>query len=583
MAFGASLWAAIAPLLPIILPIIAALYILKKAFAFSQDVADLSRELGVGNDAAREMSHNFQEIAASSSNLSVNVKALVGAQKELSTAFGSNVQMSEEMLKNQIALTKFYGMSGDEAAKFQKTSAILGTNAKDLKLEVASTVGGMNDMYNVGLGTGDVMKEIGKLSAQNLATFKGNTKELVATVSMAKALGTSIDKINESADKTLDIESSLKAEAKARMMTGISINNNAVRNARLNGNTADVLKAQMAELAKIEDLNGMLPKQQDALADVMGMSTEELFEMKNQQTLLNELGATNLDQLTLENVKKKGLTSEAAKEFVAQQEKLAAQEKMAGLMTKLEDIAMKLAAPLMDLLVPMMELVDFILPAIGPLLKFAFAPIMLVVDVVKGLAKMFSGDIMGGLHDIFGGILEFVYKPFFLVVDLVSGFFPSIGQAIENAFGGLKSLAADILPDWATKLLFGTDDKGNVSGTEYDSDGKVVDSINDGVITPAGDVVKTNPADYIMAMKNPSDFMSNIPNPLDVVGGGDTDSNKSTLSNSNNNKELIAEIKGLRSDIQSQPILINVDGKTVSRIARVQRQQGNNKSAFNTL
>jgi hypothetical protein len=67
------------------------------------------------------------------------------------------------------------------------------------------------------------------------------------------------------------------------------------------------------------------------------------------------------------------------------------------------------------------------------------------------------------------------------------------------------------------------------------------------------------------------------------VGGGDTDSNKSTLSNSNNNKELINEIKGLRSDIQSQPILINVDGKTVSRIARVQRQQGNNKSAFNTL
>jgi hypothetical protein len=582
-AFGATLWAAISPLLPIILPIIAALYILKKAFAFSQDVADLSRELGVGNDAAREMSHNFQEIAASSSNLSVNVKALVGAQKELSTAFGSNVQMSEEMLKNQIALTKFYGMSGDEAAKFQKTSAILGTNAKDLKLEVASTVGGMNDMYNVGLGTGDVMKEIGKLSAQNLATFKGNTKELVATVSMAKALGTSIDKINESADKTLDIESSLKAEAKARMMTGISINNNAVRNARLNGNTADVLKAQMAELAKIEDLNGMLPKQQDALADVMGMSTEELFEMKNQQTLLNELGATNLDQLTLENVKRAGLTSEAAKEYMAQQEKLAAQEKMAGLMTKLEDIAMKLAAPLMDLLDPMMELVDFILPAIGLLLKFAFAPIMLVVGVVKELAKMFSGDIMGGLHDIFGGILEFVYKPFSLVVDLVSGFFPSIGQAIENAFGGLKSLAADILPDWATKLLFGTDDKGNVSGTEYDSDGKVVDSINDGVITPAGDVVKTNPADYIMAMKNPSDFMSNIPNPLDVVGGGDTDSNKSTLSNSNNNKELIAEIKGLRSDIQSQPILINVDGKTVSRIARVQRQQGNNKSAFNTL
>jgi hypothetical protein len=65
------------------------------------------------------------------------------------------------------------------------------------------------------------------------------------------------------------------------------------------------------------------------------------------------------------------------------------------------------------------------------------------------------------------------------------------------------------------------------------------------------------------------------------MGGESSESN--TPSQTENNKELIAEIKGLRSDIQSQPILINVDGKTVSRIAKVQRQQGNNKSAFNTL
>lgn len=65
------------------------------------------------------------------------------------------------------------------------------------------------------------------------------------------------------------------------------------------------------------------------------------------------------------------------------------------------------------------------------------------------------------------------------------------------------------------------------------------------------------------------------------VGGESSESN--TPSQTENNKELVNEIKGLRSDIQSQPILINVDGKTVSRIARVQRQQGNNKSAFGTL
>ena len=573
MAFGTSLYTAIAPILPIVLAITGALYVLKKAFAFSQDVADLSRELGVGNDESREMMHNFQDISASSSNLNVNVKSLVQAQKELSSAFGSNVQMSNEMLENQIALTKFYGMTGEEAAKFQKTAISLNSNTSDLKEQVASTVGGMNDFYNVGLSSGDIMKEIGNISASNLATFKGNTKELVATVAIAKTLGTSIDKINESADKTLDIESSLKAEAKARMMTGININNNEIRLARLKGDTAGVLQAQLKELSKIENLEGMLPKQQEALASAMGMTQDELLELNNKQKLLNELGATNLDQLTLENVKRAGLTSEAAKEYIAQQEKLAASEKMDALMSKLEDTAMKLAAPLMDLLDPMMEMVDIILPAIGPLLKFAFAPIMLVVNVVKGLAKIFKGDIAGGLHEIGAGILEFMYKPFFLVVDLVSAFIPSIGEAIENAFGNLKSIAADILPDWATKLLFGTDDKGNVSGTKYDEDGNVVDSIDDGVITPDGGVIKTNPSDFIMAMKNPMDFISNIPTPFDMIGGALDGIGNLFGGGSDSNPDLLNEIKGLRSDIQAQPIVITVDGKVVSEITRVQSKQ----------
>jgi hypothetical protein len=69
---------------------------------------------------------------------------------------------------------------------------------------------------------------------------------------------------------------------------------------------------------------------------------------------------------------------------------------------------------------------------------------------------------------------------------------------------------------------------------------------------------------------------------IGVFGGGNTDSNESTSSNSNNSKELINEIKGLRSDIQSQPILISVDGKVVSRISRLQAQQGSSRAPFQT-
>ena len=44
--------------------------------------------------------------------------------------------------------------------------------------------------------------------------------------------------------------------------------------------------------------------------------------------------------------------------------------------------------------------------------------------------------------------------------------------------------------------------------------------------------------------------------------------------------ELLEEIKGLRRDIQLQPIMINVDGKVVSKISRVQSRQSVSKNGY---
>jgi hypothetical protein len=45
-------------------------------------------------------------------------------------------------------------------------------------------------------------------------------------------------------------------------------------------------------------------------------------------------------------------------------------------------------------------------------------------------------------------------------------------------------------------------------------------------------------------------------------------------------KELLDAINGLRGDIQSQPILISVDGKVVSEITKIQSRQGVSKNVY---
>jgi hypothetical protein len=65
-------------------------------------------------------------------------------------------------------------------------------------------------------------------------------------------------------------------------------------------------------------------------------------------------------------------------------------------------------------------------------------------------------------------------------------------------------------------------------------------------------------------------------------GEGESD-NSTTNTTDNSNKELLEEIKGLRNDIKGQPIVLNIDGKAVSRIQRVGRQQSNNRGAYQSL
>jgi hypothetical protein len=562
-SFGATLWAAIVPLLPIILPIIAAMYLLKKAFEFSSQVTELARDLGVSNDEAREMSHSFNQMAADSGELSVNSADLLKAQKELSTEFGRSAQFSEQMLTDQVKLTKFMGMSGKEAADFAKMAGASGMETRELQQEIAGMTSSYNELTGDSINFKDINKEIIGLTKQQRSQFKGNHKEMILTVIEAKALGTTIEDINKAADATLDIESSLRNEAIARMKTGVSINNNEIRAAQLSGNTAKVLELQKKQVMEIGDFENMRPDQQDAIALAMGKSSEEVLKQREAMKIMEKLGVKSLDGLTKEQLIHAGVNAEKAEQMILDAEKLSAQEKMDASMSKIMDTVMKMAGPLLDLLDPFMEIVDFLIPAIGPLLKFAFAPIMLVADIVGGIIKMFKGDLMGGLHDIFGGIIEFFYKPFFLVVDLLTGFFPSLGKMVENALKYVKDLAADILPDWAVKLIFGTDDKGNVAGTDAPAP---TEKIDDGIVKPDGTVVKTNPSDFIMAMLNPMDMFDGIG---DTVGG----LMSSVTSGLGGGGAPVIDYEKLAAAMSTRPIVLNIDGKSVSAISKVQTKQ----------
>ena len=487
--------AMINPYVAIAAAIIAVIVLIKKLITLGleldQTVTDFGRELGVANDTAREMYDNFNDMSVRSGDLSISTKKLVEAQKQLASSMGMTAQYSETMLKDQIKLTKYMGMSAEEAAKFQKMSIESGMSARELQKEVVGVVGGFNELTGASVDFAGVMRDISNLSLEMRGRFRGNVKEMALAVTQAKALGTTLEESSEAAQTLLSIESSLTAEAQARIVAGVNINNNEIRQAQLMGDQVKVLQLQAKQLNEIGDISNKLPHEQKAIADAMGMSVDQMLKMNQQQKILKRLNVDTLDGLKKEDIMRAGLNEKEAEAMLNERERKSNQEKMAAAMDKMKEAGTKIVIAFM----PLIDVIGMIASGLA---------------IVLGILEPFMGTI--------GGV--------------VSGFL--LGGPLGALVGGVVGAISD------GKKAFAGDGEGTS------------DSIDDGVITPNGDVIKTNPADFIFAMKNPMDMISGL---FGGGGGGGIDYDR------------------LAEAISNQPLMIAVDGKVVSEVTRVQAKQ----------
>ena len=514
MMFNAK--AMINPYIAIAAAVLALIVLLRKlqksALAVNQATVDMGREMGIANSQAEEMYSNFNQMSIASGNLNMSTKNLIQAQKELASAIGMTAQYSAGMLQDQIHLTKYMGMSGDQAANFQKIAASSGQSTREMQREVAGTVQALNDATGMSIDFAGVMRDIADLSPQIRSQFRGNTKELALAVAEAKALGTTLEASSNAADKLLNMESSLQAEMKARMLTGVNINNDEIRRAQLAGKHGEALRLQAKQMSEIGDVSKKLPHEQRAIAEAMGMSVDEMLKMNEQQQMLNKLGVKSLDNLSRQDLIERGMDARKADELIREREKQSLQEKQNALMEKLSALWNEIAS----VLIPIISyLVDLIMPTV----EYIFGQVANIFKVFGAIGDILRGDFKEGFTKIGEVVLETLLAPF-----------KWVWNTVKALFG------------------FGGDTDG------YDESMSESDSINDGVITPTGEVIKTNPMDYIMAVKNPFDMLGGLASGIGGMfgGGGGIDYDK------------------LATAISNQPVQIIIDGRVISEITRKQ-------------
>jgi hypothetical protein len=350
-----------------------------------QQATKLGKSLGVSKQQARAIREEFVKYSANTNDTFVTTDRLLKAQSELSEELGIAVQFSGEELATFSKLTEIVGLTAQEAGKLASFSAAAGVGTKDYVKQIRLSVFASNQANKVHFSDKLILQDISKLSAGILVKFQNNPKALAAAVVQTKALGLSLEQVDKAGEALLNFESSIENQLKAQLLTGKQLNLEKARYAALTGDQvtlAQELADQVGSLAEFEEMNVLAQK---SLAEVFGMSKDELADMLLKQEAITKYGkdAAKLNAQQLKDQKASGLSM--ADYLTKQAEQRSAQEKFNDAITKLQDLIGNLVAG------PLGGFIDSLSNGLSIITKI-FGFFGKIGSAIKG----FFGDKIGG-------------------------------------------------------------------------------------------------------------------------------------------------------------------------------------------
>ena len=310
----------------------------------SDQATQLAKSLGVSKNEAYDIRQNFVEYSRASGDSFVNVNRLLKAQQALTEQLGIAVQFSGEETEQFARLTEIVGLSNEEAGKLAQFSAATGKNTKDYVADLRKGAFTAMQTNRIHISDKELLSSISKLSAGILVKFQNNPKAIAQAVVQAKALGTTLEQVDKTAESLLNFESSIEAELEAELITGKQLNFERARAAALTGDQVTLMEEMAAQAGSLAEYQNMNVIAQQSLAKAFGMSASEMADMLMKQEAINKYGdkAAELNAQQLKDMEEQGLSLDAY--LKQQEEQRSIQEKFNDAIAKLQDLIGNLVA-----------------------------------------------------------------------------------------------------------------------------------------------------------------------------------------------------------------------------------------------
>lgn len=509
---------------------------------YDKVLTDTANRLAFSKEATKVLYENFYEVSQSGKDLNgglysgfVTMKNMGAAMGSLQDAFGTSAFINEKMLKDQILMTKQIGLTEEEAAGVQKYSVLTGKSA----VNIIDSLLKQNKHF---ISNKKLIAEIAKVNSEIATSYKNQPELLAKAAVQAMKLGMTLEDTRKISDSLLNFETSIESELKAELLLGKQLNYEKARSLALEGKSAEAAAELIKQTGGLNELNKLNVINRKALAESIGLSSEELTKYAQQEEILSKLGTQSVKDLEERHklLMDQGKVSEANAllESVRKQQngELLAQDiakaslaaRYEASMDKVKEIFVKMAEPLIKVLEVVLKLIENLAVVKG----FAIG----IASALTAAAVAFSALTLGAA--------------------------PAAALAIGGAFG----LGAGIYTGVSVNDAAISPSKGLM------------------IATPKGEMFRTNPDDNVYATpKSPSEMMSRtttvpqkstlpkeemsaISNEKTIIQKQNTMlvNREKESFNKFDNTEVVAVLKQIKEKMSQQ---VNIDSQALTTIA----------------
>ena len=447
-------------------------------FGVNAAQVELGKQFGISSDKAKEMYTNLSAVGVATGDNLMTAKNLMGAQSQLASIMGTQAGFSKEQLISQTELTKRVGIQEQSAAKLGRLSMSSGISTQDALTAINKQNVALRLQTGITLDNRGVIEEVAQVDGQLAANYANNPKLIAKAVMQTRKLGINLKQAAKMASGMLDFESSINKEMEAEMLIGRDLNLDKARQLALSGDAAGAAALMRKEVGGIAEFNAMNVIQQEALAQAVGMTGDELANSLVQEQNLNKLGGKQKkalqEQVKLLRSQGKVKEANALMSAAGNEKELAAAQKKISMENQL------MAAK--DMLI---EKVSMLITQNGGL----EAIVGNIVDFFSSLPTK-----LGLIKNILAGVVGI----------MVAFKIASLGAAVAQALiaAGAIATASAVSMGFGIAAVIGGIVAGGLALSAMTSDAE--SSIKDGVIGPGGETIVSGPKGSVSVDKDDS-------------------------------------------------------------------------------